>query len=95
MNVLSENISKHNELLEPISRIANNKIIATEIEAKNREKEINLQIAKTFANSEGISEWEAYKRLSKQDQNNLLTGFVSGVFVGGLAAIIFENRSKL
>lgn len=61
MEKLNGLISEFNKLLKPISDLASNKIAASEIEARIKEKEFNLKMAEIRARKENIDLWDAYQ----------------------------------
>jgi hypothetical protein len=87
MENMTTSINHFNDLLKPISSIAKNKLIATEIEANTKEKSrINnekMDYAKIRSNDENIPLWKAIKLNEEDNKDNKYLTF-SGIFITGL-----------
>lgn len=94
MDRLNNLLSEFNKLLKPISDLANDKIKASEIEAKIKEKEFTLKMSEIRSRKENIHLWDAYQ-LNINDENSYLTfNYAVGVLVPiimGLSTIILTK----
>ncbi len=97
---LTQSVDNFNKLLEPISKIANNELISTEIEANTKEKERiyreKIEMAKLRADFEKISTYEAIKLIEHEKTAQYkyigyVAMFVAGVCIGGAGIGKFGN----
>ena len=87
MENISTSIDHFNDYLKPISSIAKNKLIATEIEANTKEKSRihneKMNYAKIRSNDENIPLWKAIKINEEDNKHNKYITF-SSFFISGL-----------
>lgn len=83
MDSLDSSVSKFNEIMEPMSKLASEKLAYSEIEAKTKHKEVMMTLAKIRSRDERISEWSAYRKLESEQNNN--TFELVGSFALGLS----------
>jgi len=94
-DTLNYNIMEFNNYLKPISILANNKNVASEIDSKRllKEQEFNelMTLSKMKSEHDKISEWDAYKSITSN--NNLFYCSIVS-FAAGAFTVLLINKSN-
>ncbi len=94
MDRLNGLITEFNTLLRPISNLAHDRIKASEIEARIKEKEFTLKMSEIRSKRENIPVWDAYQLNIKDEHSYLTFNYAIGVTVPiilGLTAVILTK----
>jgi hypothetical protein len=83
MDKLNNVVGDFNKMISPISILAHNKNVASEIESKIREKEFALIMAELRAKSEKISVWEAHLLNANEKSSN-----TNEIVIGSMVTVI-------
>lgn len=100
LEITTKHLENFNGLLNPISKLANEKLVATEIEAKTKEKERNhrekIEIATIRSKAEKITLWEALKLNEEGEKyrSNIYAIVFTSLVVGAAGGFV-AGRSKL
>lgn len=100
MENTTKQLENFNGLLKPISKLAYEKLVSSEIEANTKEKERNhrekIEIATIRSKAEKITLWEAM-RLNEGDEKyrSNIYGIIITAFIAGATGGFVTGRSKL
>lgn len=100
MENVTEHLENFNDLLKPVSRLAHEKLVATEIEARTKEKERNhrekIEIATIRSKAEKITLWEAVKLNEECEKyRSNIYAIALTLFIAGVAGGFVAGMSKL